>query len=213
MAASNTLRRLAVKDILSGNIFRPLRSISAAPSITRSFNTNAQMARVEDDDEHDDRSHRSISRRGREFPGLFSGYVFDPFASTRSVSQLMNIMDQLVDNPILAGTRGVGTGGVRRGWDVKEDEEGLQLKVDMPGLGKEHVKVAVEENTLIIKGEGEKEKEEEESRRRYSSRIELTPNMYKVDGIKAEMKNGVLKVVVPKVKEDERKDVFQVQID
>ncbi|KAH9621412.1 hypothetical protein KSS87_006451 [Heliosperma pusillum] len=212
MAYSVTLRRLAGKDIILGNVFQPLRSISAVPSISRNFNTNTQMTRVEDDEHDDDRSHRSISRRGRDFPGFFSD-VFDPFAPTRSVSQLMNMMDQLIDNPILAATRAGGAGAVRRGWDVKEDDDALQLKVDMPGLGKEDVKVSVEENTLIIKGEGEKETEEEESRRRYSTRIDLTPNVYKVDGIKAEMKNGVLKVVVPKVKEDERKDVFQVQID
>nr|XP_017221576.1 PREDICTED: heat shock 22 kDa protein, mitochondrial-like [Daucus carota subsp. sativus] len=49
--------------------------------------------------------------------------------------------------------------------------------------------------------------------RRYSSRIELPQNVYKVDEIKAEMTNGVLKVRVPKVKEEERKDVFQVKIE
>lgn len=102
---------------------------------------------------------------------------------------------------------------MRRGWDVREDEDALQLKVDMPGLAKEDVKVSVEENTLIIKGEAEKETEEEEQRRRYSSRIDLTPKMYKIDGIKAEMKNGVLKVTVPKLKDEEKKDVFQVMVD
>nr|AFV46381.1 ACD-ScHsp26-like protein [Tamarix hispida] len=127
----------------------------------------------------------------------------------------MNLMDQMVDNPFLSSPRGLGSavGGIRRGWDAREDENALYLKMDMPGLGKEHVKVSVEENTLVIKGQGEKETEEEESRRRYSTRVDLTPNLFKTDGIKAEMKNGVLKVVVPKVKEEERKDVFQVQID
>ncbi|KAL9246828.1 hypothetical protein vseg_020319 [Gypsophila vaccaria] len=207
MASSTILRRLAGNNnIISANMFRPLRAVSA----TRLFNTNAQMTRV-DDDEHDDRSDRTVSRRGRDrdFPGFFSD-VFDPFTPTRSVSQLMSLMDQLMDSPYIPSTRG----GARRGWDIREDDDALHLKVDMPGLGKEHVKVSVEENTLIIKGEGERETEdEEESRRRYSSRIDLTPNVYKVDGIKAEMKNGVLKVVVPKVKEEERKDVFQVNVD
>ncbi|WOH12193.1 hypothetical protein DCAR_0831693 [Daucus carota subsp. sativus] len=54
---------------------------------------------------------------------------------------------------------------------------------------------------------------EGEDGRRYSSRIELPQNVYKVDEIKAEMTNGVLKVRVPKVKEEERKDVFQVKIE
>ncbi|RRT62666.1 hypothetical protein B296_00043283 [Ensete ventricosum] len=86
----------------------------------------------------------------------------------------------------------------------------------MPGLGKEQVKVWAEHNTLIIKGEGDKEAGEEGEEsvgRRYSSRIDLPPESYRMDQIRAEMKNGVLKVVVPKVKEEERKDVFQVKIE
>lgn len=96
---------------------------------------------------------------------------------------------------------------------MKEDNEALYLRMDMPGLAKEHVKVSVEQNTLTIKGEGEKETDDEDSRRRYSSRIDLPPELFKVDKIKAEMKNGVLKVIVPKAKEEERKDAVQVKID
>lgn len=121
-------------------------------------------------------------------------------------------MDQLMENPLLAASRGVG-GGFKRGWDVKEDDDSLLMKIDMPGLGKEDVKVSVEQNTLVIKGEGEKESESEENRRRYSTRIDLSPELYKLGEIKAEMKNGVLRVVVPKAKEDENKNVFQVQIE
>ncbi|XP_021738158.1 small heat shock protein, chloroplastic-like [Chenopodium quinoa] len=201
--ASLALRRLAGKNFVSGSILRPL-------TVSRSFNTNAQMARVDHDHDLEDRSDRAPVSRRRDFPASFFSDVLDPFAPTRSVGQLMNLMDQLMENPF----RGIGSGGaVRRGWDVREDEEALQLKVDMPGLAKEDVKVSVEDNTLIIKGEAEKETEEEEQRRRYSSRIELTPNLYKIDGIKAEMKNGVLKVIVPKLKEEEKKDVFNVMVD
>lgn len=140
--------------------------------------------------------------------------VFDPFSTTRSLSQVLNLMDQFMENPFLAASRGVGAAGSRRGWDVKEDEDALYLRMDMPGLSREDVKVSVEQNTLTIKGEGEKESEEEEqSGRRYSSRLDLPPNLYKLGEIKAEMKNGVLKVAVPKVKEEERKDVFQVKIE
>lgn len=121
----------------------------------------------------------------------------------------MNMMDQFMDNPFV-GNRGMGGS---RGWDVREDENGLYIRMDMPGVDKENVKVCVEQNTLVIKGEGEKESEDEEYGRRYSSRLDLPTNLYKIDEIKAEMKNGVLKVTVPRVKEEERKDVFQVQVD
>lgn len=115
---------------------------------------------------------------------------------------MLNLVDQLMDiSPITAVSP-----SPRRGWDVKEDKEALYLRVDMPGVEKEKVKISVENNTLIIKGEGE----EEEQGRRYSSRLDLPQNLYKVDDIKAEMKNGVLKLKVPK---EERKDVFEVKIE
>lgn len=124
------------------------------------------------------------------------------------------MMDQVMDNPFLSASRGIGAGaGVRRGWDARETEDALHLRVDMPGLGKEDVKISVEQNTLIIKGEGAKEGDEEESARRYTSRIDLPDKLYKIDQIRAEMKNGVLKVVVPKMKEEERKDVISVKVE
>ncbi|KAI3453492.1 hypothetical protein Pfo_010155 [Paulownia fortunei] len=104
---------------------------------------------------------------------------------------MLDMMDRFLENPFQSASRGIGS---RRGWD-------------------DQVKVSVEQNTLVIKGEGEKESEDEEYGRRFSSRIDLPANSYKLDGIKAEMKNGVLKVVVPKVKEEERKDVFQVSVE
>ncbi|EOY22886.1 Mitochondrion-localized small heat shock protein 23.6, putative isoform 2 [Theobroma cacao] len=142
---------------------------------------------------------------------LFSD-VFDPFSPTRSLSQVLNMMDQFMENPFLSASRGMG-GGHRRSWDAKETEDALNLRIDMPGVGKEDVKVSVEQNTLIIKGEAAKESEEEESGGKYTSRIHLPEKIYKTDQIKAEMKNGVLKVVVPKVQEEERTDVIQVQIE
>lgn len=84
----------------------------------------------------------------------------------------------------------------------------------MPGLGKEDVKLSVQQSTLVIRAEAEKEAgDEEENGPKYSSRIELPEKLYKMDQIKAEMKNGVLKIMVPKVKEKERADVFHVKIE
>lgn len=135
--------------------------------------------------------------------------MFDPFSPTRSLSQVLNFMDQMTESPFFSGTRG----GLRRGWDAKETDDALNFSIDMPGLGKEDVRVSLEQNTLVIRGEGGKEGEDEESVRRYTSRIDLPEKLYRTDQIKAEMKNGVLKVTVPKVKEEERADVFQVKVD
>ncbi|CAL0329400.1 unnamed protein product [Lupinus luteus] len=204
MASSLVLNRS-----LSSLLFRSLRPVS---SVSRSFNTNAmrQFDDSTDDERNVERSDRSLPRRRDDF---FSD-VFNPFSSTRSVSHVLNLMDQVIENPFLNASRGIGAGaGFHRGWDAKETEDALVLRVDMPGLGKENVKVSVEQNTLSIKGEGDKEDEDdEENIRRYSSTIDLPEKLYKIDQIKAEMRNGVLKVIVPKMKQEERNDVFNVRI-
>lgn len=134
---------------------------------------------------------------------VFGSY---PLSTNSSLSQMLNMMDQIMESPV--------SSSVRRNWDARESDEGLHLRVDMPGLGKEDVKVSVKHNTLVIQGEGKKESEDDdEGGRRYSSRIDLPEKLYKTNEIKGEMKNGVLKLFVPKIKEEERSDVFHVNVE
>lgn len=217
MASSIALRKITASNLFTSSLLRSCRPLVAtSQSATRLFNTSAQMRDLDDDDRDErgvaiDRSSDQPLSRRREFPPFPD--VFDPFSPTRSLSQVLNLMDQFMDNPFLSASRGMGAGNYRN-WDVKESDDALHLRMDMPGLSKEDVKVTMEQNTLIIRGEGDKESAEgEEGGRRYSSRIDLPEKLYRTDQIKAEMKNGVLKVVVPKVKEEERTDVFQVTVE
>ncbi|KAG0492593.1 hypothetical protein HPP92_005991 [Vanilla planifolia] len=229
--------------------FDKFLSSSATPAVvaSRSFNTNAQLSEADESRDLDiDRrlGDRSVSRRRADNSPAFSD-VLDPFVP-RTVSQLLSMMDSMVGGSFPSATRGFD--GIRRGWEAREDKDALYLRIDMPGLGKENVKVSIEQGTLIIKGEaredkdalylridmpglgkenvkvsieqgtliikgeGEVEEGNEGSSRRYSSRIDLPPELYKMDEIKAEMKNGVLKIAVPKLKEEERKDVYHINI-
>lgn len=131
--------------------------------------------------------------------------MLSPFPTRSSLSQILNVMDQLGESPV--------SGMARRNWDARETADGLHLRVDMPGLGKEDVKVSVEQSTLTIKGESKKESEDDDGGRRYTSRIDLPEKLYKTNEIKAEMKDGVLKVFIPKIKEEERNDVIHVNIE
>ncbi|XP_010532236.1 PREDICTED: 23.6 kDa heat shock protein, mitochondrial [Tarenaya hassleriana] len=221
MASSLALRRLLSSSVVPRSV-RATRPAAAS----RLFNTDAVRRYDDDEMEHgvevDRRSGRSVSRRRNDF---FSD-VFDPFSTTRNLSQVLNLMDQFMENPLLSATRGMGASGARRGWDVREKEDALYLRIDMPGLSKEDVKLALEQNTLVIRGEGKEEDdnvaaaaggEEVENRggsggRRYTSRIEMPEKVYKTEEIKAEMKNGVLKVVIPKVKEEERSEVRHIEV-
>ncbi|KAK1438747.1 hypothetical protein QVD17_04557 [Tagetes erecta] len=164
------------------------------------------MTAYDDTNRHVDVDRRSQSTVSRPRDHDLFSDLFDPFSSTRSLSQMLNKM--------MANEYEFGGGlGARRGWEVKEDEEALSFRFDMPGIERENVKICVEQNTLVIRAEAEAEKDEDEPPRRYSSRIDLPVNAYKFDEIKAEMKNGVLKIRVPKVKEEEKKDVRHIQVD
>lgn len=95
------------------------------------------------------------------------------------------------------------------GWNMKENNDSLNLSFDMPGLDKDDVKVSVEKNDINIIGETEGNESEEEKPRRYATKFVLGENHgYKLSDIKAGMKNGVLHVLVPK----EKKDVWEVEV-
>ncbi|GFQ00150.1 heat shock 22 kDa protein mitochondrial [Phtheirospermum japonicum] len=96
-----------------------------------------------------------------------------------------------------------------------ETDDGLYLRVDMPGVGKESVKVLVEkEGTLVMEGEGKKDFKDDEFGPRYTNSIQLPQTaLLNTKAIKAEMVNGVLKLFVPKLKVEERTDVLLVSVD
>ncbi|RBD34306.1 hypothetical protein BRM55_00065, partial [Xanthomonas oryzae pv. oryzae] len=106
------------------------------------------------------------------------------------------------------------TGGYSRGrtpWEIKEAETEYKMRFDMPGMTKEDVKVWVEEKMLVVKAEkavkkkdggGVEEEEQGEewsskSYGKYSSRIALPENI-QFEKIKAEVKDGVLYITIPK---------------
>ncbi|KAH9627540.1 hypothetical protein KSS87_008395 [Heliosperma pusillum] len=100
--------------------------------------------------------------------------------------------------------------------DLKENNDALRLKVELPGVNKENVKVYLEGPFLVMKGVRELEDDENESDpKSYSARLNLGPALhtYKIEGIKAELKSGILKVTIPKVKHEQRTDVFHVKVD
>jgi len=138
--------------------------------------------------------------------GGFSAGALDLFAAPSKLLPLLALMED--------GGAASGTGLSGHGWWVsKDDNDAMQLKVAMPGLGKEHVKVSAAKNVLVIKGEGDKDPEDSKGPARYARRFQLPAEAFKMDQIKAKMSNGVLKVTVPKIKAEERKDVFQIKVE
>ncbi|KAM3194265.1 hypothetical protein ACQJBY_070751 [Aegilops geniculata] len=184
--------------------FCPLRS-PAVTAARRPYNTQA------DDDDDDDYSARDLVT-----PSFFSQDVLDSLGAPTSMARLLSLMkDVATQTGGLSSTTAAGASRLAR-WVAKEDDDAVYLKVPMPGLTKEHVEVRADKNILVIKGEGEKQPwdgGDDSAVPKYNRRIEVPADAYKMDKIKAEMKNGVLWVTLLKVKEEERTDVFHVKVE
>jgi HSP20 family protein len=89
--------------------------------------------------------------------------------------------------------------------DIAEDDKEYLIKVELPEVRKDDVKVTVESGTLTISGERKAEKEEKGRRfhrvERYFGRFERSftiPDNTEADHVKAEFKDGVLRVHLAK---------------
>lgn len=89
--------------------------------------------------------------------------------------------------------------------DIVEDEKEYLIKAELPEVHKDNVKVTVENGTLSISGERRGEKEEKGRRfhrvERFYGRFERSfaiPDDAEADNVKAEFKDGVLRVHLAK---------------
>jgi len=90
-------------------------------------------------------------------------------------------------------------------FDVKETKDGYEFRADLPGVREEDLEISLTGNRLAISGHREQEKREQgetyyASERSYGvfSRAFTLPDGTDGDNVKAELKNGVLQVLVPK---------------
>jgi HSP20 family protein len=69
---------------------------------------------------------------------------------------------------------------VCRGWVSKQDENALQVKMEMPGITVEHVKMWAYPKGLLIKGEGDAAAQAQHPAL-YTGRIGLSLDAFEVD--------------------------------
>ena len=98
--------------------------------------------------------------------------------------------------------------------DIAEQENEYTVKMELPGVNKEDVKINLESNILTIKGEKKQEKEEKDKNlhrveRSYGSfqRSFTLPTTVKSDKIDAVFKDGVLSISLPKAEEAKPKQI------
>jgi HSP20 family protein len=98
--------------------------------------------------------------------------------------------------------------------DIAEQENEYLVKMELPGVNKEDVKISLESNILTIRGEKKQEKEEKNKslhrvERSYGSfqRSFTLPTSVKNDKIDAFFEDGVLSVTLPKMEEAKPKQI------
>ncbi len=85
--------------------------------------------------------------------------------------------------------------------NVHQEENGLKMTVELPGFGPEDLDIQVKENLLTIKALNQpdiSEEGKEEERTAAFERSFVLPEDFNRDAIEAEMKNGLLTLVLPK---------------
>ncbi len=98
--------------------------------------------------------------------------------------------------------------------DVAEQANEYVVKMELPGINKDDVKITIKENVLTIQGEKKHEKETKESNfhrveRSYGSfqRSFALPTTVKTDMIEAAYKDGILNVTLPKADEAKTRQI------
>jgi HSP20 family protein len=105
-----------------------------------------------------------------------------------------------------------------RGWnpvvDIYENEENIVIKAELPGIDKNDIVIDVKGRVLTLKGERSTDNEVKEDNyyrqersygkfeRAFALSVEVDP-----DKIKADYKDGVLKIDIPKAEENKPRQV------
>jgi HSP20 family protein len=98
--------------------------------------------------------------------------------------------------------------------DIAEQDNDYVVRMELPGVGKDDVKITMRENILTVKGEKKKEKESKGSsfhrvERSYGSfeRSFTLPSAVKADSIDASYRDGILSITLPKAEEAKPKQI------
>jgi HSP20 family protein len=140
--------------------------------------------------------------------------VLTRWSPYREMNSLQNRMNRLFDAQFGGREESLTTGAFVPPVDVYEDEHGIQLKLEVPGVAEKDLDIRVENNTLTVSGERKFEKDEKEENfhrveRRYGSftRTFSLPTTVNAEEIKADYEQGVLKIRLAKRQEAKPKQI------
>jgi len=148
-----------------------------------------------------------IVRRLSSWPGL---EWRNPFGE---LERIRREMDQLARG-LSRGAASAGTAGVFPLTNLSEDADNFYLRAELPGMKSEDLDISVTGESITLSGE--RRIPEEEGNATYHrrerdagrfSRIVNLPDKIDSGKIEAEMKNGILSVILPKAEESKPRQI------
>jgi HSP20 family protein len=153
------------------------------------FSRNTQMSRWAEDTDPFLQMRREMNRL---FDDVFSG--FGGFGLPRAFGPALQ---QMPAAPKI---------------DVSETENEIQIKAEMPGIDQNDVEVLLEDDRLIIRGEKKEEREDKDRNYHVRERVQAVlsrtlplPFAPDPNQVKAEFKDGVMTITIPKPQEVKQK--------
>ena len=121
------------------------------------------------------------------------------------LANLQDELDRLFEPPLRAWAPAL---------DVAEDKDNYTVRVELPGLKREDIEVSLQDGALVISGERSEEKVSEGTeihrRERFYGKFQRALSLsepVKADKVKADYKDGVLTVTLPKTEEAKPKKI------
>jgi HSP20 family protein len=138
-----------------------------------------------------------------------------PWGALGRLTDLRDEIDRLFENPLAEFGR---TSPLFSGWapalDIHEDKDNVYVRAELPGMKKEDIDLSLHGGTLSISGERKSEEKSKDAEvyrsERFFGRFQRTvtlPSPVAVDQVKAQYKDGILTVTLPKSEEAKPKQI------
>ena len=138
-----------------------------------------------------------------------------PWPTFGRLSDLRDEIDRLFDSPLAELTR---SSQLLSGWtpalDVYETKDNFIVKAELPGMKKEEIEVSLHDGSLSIAGERKTETKHADAEvyraERFFGRFQRTvtlPTAVAAGEVKAQDKDGVLTITLPKAEEAKPKQI------